>query len=79
MTIAAILMDFASLEFATKEGADAATEIVERLVAYDKKQRERLKKLQALEAGGVDNWEGYDEVMRELHNAEEDDEDHEAD
>jgi hypothetical protein len=34
----------------------------------------RIEKLDALEAAGVDNWEGYDEVMRELH-AEDDEED----
>lgn len=37
------------------------------------KAQERLKKLDALEAMGVDNWQGYDEAMRELYS--EDDED----
>lgn len=29
----------------------------------------RLNKLDALEAAGVDNWEGYDDAMREVYNA----------
>lgn len=37
--------------------------------------REAYLKLQVLEAHGVDNWEGYDEAMSELFDAEEDDND----
>jgi hypothetical protein len=33
------------------------------------------EKLRALEAGGVDNWEGYDESMEEYREHHEDDED----
>lgn len=33
---------------------------------YDKMQRE-LAKLYALEAGGVDNWEWYDESLEDWH------------
>ena len=33
----------------------------------------RLAKLEALEAYGVDNWEGYDEAMRSLEADEEED------
>jgi hypothetical protein len=34
----------------------------------------RNRKLEALEEAGVDNWEGYDEAMRSLHEEEEFDE-----
>jgi hypothetical protein len=33
---------------------------------------ERLAKLSALEAGGVDNWDGYDWAMESLHKENED-------
>ena len=32
---------------------------------------ECAKKLEALESAGVDNWEGYDEAMRIMHEGEE--------
>jgi len=35
----------------------------------------RLTKLEALEAYGVDNWEGYDEAMRSIDSNDEDEED----
>lgn len=71
MSVAQILIGVAGLEFANQESATAMEEIVKELVAYDKKQQERLKKLTALERAGVDNWEGYDKAMRELHEEEE--------
>lgn len=44
-------------------------------VKLSKKQYEELlraqRKLSALEAGGVDNWEWYDEAMREFRQEEE--------
>lgn len=36
------------------------------------KNLDRLNKLDALEAYGVDNWEGYDEAMRSLIEEEDD-------
>ena len=35
---------------------------------------EARDELRALYAAGVDNWEGYDEVMRQLHGDEDEDE-----
>lgn len=75
MSIAKILIPAAALEFSNKESAELMEQIIKDLVEHDKKQQERLKKLQALESAGVDNWEGYEECMRELHRSEEEDED----
>ena len=38
-----------------------------------KKMQERLRKLDALEAGGVDNWEGYSYALNECSEEEEED------
>ena len=48
-------------------GARAAfVMILNRIAAPTKEVQSRLDKLQALENGGVDNWDGYDWAMEEL-------------
>jgi len=75
MSITRTLLQLASLEFATEESAILAKQCIKEIVAHDKKQRERLKRLQALEAYGVDNWEGYDEAIRFLHDSNDNEDD----
>lgn len=72
-TLASTLLKLADVECHNKESVDILTSVMKEVLEHDKKQQERLKKLQALEAAGVDNWEGYDVAMRQLYNDEEDD------
>jgi hypothetical protein len=43
-----------------------AAAVITKLRDKNTKLISRLKKLHALEAAGVDNWEGYDYAMQEL-------------
>lgn len=52
---------------------NTAGTVIQNLRQKLEKAEDRLKKLDALEANGVDNWEGYDEAMRSI--ADEDEED----
>ena len=70
--IATILLDLASVECTTKEGVETLETVIKQITAHYKKQQERLDKLIALEAAGVDNWEGYDVAMRSLYSEEDD-------
>lgn len=57
--------------FAHKDEIDVSIKTIEKLEAENKKLRERDRWLDALEAAGVDNWEGYDkalEILREEQN-----------
>lgn len=53
-----------------QEAVDKATERAKDYVTIRRGEYEELlqaqRKLDALEASGVDNWEGYDEAMSEL-------------
>lgn len=49
-------------------------EEIERLKKELAAANKRLRKLDALEAGGVDNWEWYDEAMSSLSDEDEIDE-----
>ena len=53
---------------------EAAIITITRLEKFKANAEPRLAKLDALEAYGVDNWEGYDEAMRSLSAEDEDDE-----
>lgn len=51
------------------ETVPSQAEFEKRLVAIfneNKQAKARLEKLAALEAAGVDNWDGYDEAMESL-------------
>jgi hypothetical protein len=48
--------------------AHRAADIAEDLLAEVKQLRERDATLTALEAYGVDNWDGYDEAVQSLEN-----------
>lgn len=73
MTIASILMSLAEVDCVTKKDADILEDVIKQAVEYDKKRQARIDKLQALEAAGVDSWEGYDIAMRELYGEDEED------
>ena len=51
--------------------------MTEEMVTITKKEYEQLtydsRKLEALEAGGVDNWEWYDESLKEFREEEDED------
>lgn len=53
---------------------DITITTVNSLEKFKAEAEPRLAKLDALEAYGVDNWEGYDEAMRSLFYEDEDDE-----
>lgn len=53
---------------------DITITTVNSLEKFKAEAEPRLAKLDALEAYGVDNWEGYDEAMRSLFCEDEDDE-----
>ena len=47
---------------------------IKKLEKFKANAEPRLAKLNALEAYGVDNWQGYDEAIRSLSGEDEDDE-----
>lgn len=53
---------------------EAAIITITRLEKFKADAESDLAKLNALEAHGVDNWQGYDEAMRSLSDEDEDDE-----
>lgn len=69
------------VEFATTSVAAPArtprsvSEITTMIEAVTPEMRRRLAKLDALEAFGVDNWDGYSEAMQSLREKNNDDDD----
>jgi hypothetical protein len=58
----------------------AFTCMLEALTEHQPKEvEEKLAKLQALENGGVDNWDGYDFAMEELADEDEDEDEGDED
>ena len=52
---------------------DITITTINKLEKFKANAEPRLAKLDALEAYGVDNWEGYDEAIRSLSTEDEDD------